>query len=98
MYFRNNGLRKTWFINSIESAVSEPPSTVSMLMVAKPLRNPHESNLTYFPSLWGKMICKISPLFKFEILGVFVNTLATEDTYPVRDCENLQFPIQMELS
>ena len=44
------------------------------------------------------MICKISPLFEFEILGVFVNTLATEDTYPVRDCENLQFPIQMELS
>ena len=44
------------------------------------------------------MIYKISPLLKVKILGVFVNTLATEDTYLVRDCENLQFPIQMELS
>ena len=44
------------------------------------------------------MICKLSPLSKFEMLGVFLNTLATEDTYPVRDCESLQFPIQMESS
>ena len=26
------------------------------------------------PSLWGEMIWKISPLFKFEITGVFANT------------------------
>ena len=26
------------------------------------------------PSLWGEMIWKIPPLFKFEITGVFVNT------------------------
>ena len=29
-----------------------------------------------FPSLWGEMISKISLLLKFEIIGVFVNTLA----------------------
>ena len=51
-----------------------------------------------FWSLWEEMIWKISPLLKVKILDVFVNTLATEDTYPVRDCENLLFPIQMELS
>ena len=51
-----------------------------------------------FWSLWGEMICKISPLFIFEILGVFVNTLAANEKYPVQDCENLQFPIQMQLS
>ena len=28
------------------------------------------------------MICKISPLLKFEILGVFVNTLTADDNYP----------------
>ena len=44
------------------------------------------------------MIRKISPLLKFEILGVFVNILTAEDKYPVQDCENLQFPIQMQLS
>ena len=40
---------------------------------------------------------KISPLVKFEILGVFVNTLTTDDNYPVQDCENLQFSIQMQI-
>ena len=44
------------------------------------------------------MIRKIPLLLKFEILGVFVNTLTTVDKYPVPDCENLQFPIQMHLS
>ena len=44
------------------------------------------------------MIRKISPLLKFEILGLFVNTLTVDDKYPVRDCENLQLPIQMQLS
>ena len=44
------------------------------------------------------MICKISPLFKFEILGMFGNTLTANDKYPVWNWENLQFPIQMQLS
>ena len=35
---------------------------------------------------------------KFEILGVFVNTLTADDKYPVRDCENLAFLIQTPLS
>ena len=41
---------------------------------------------------------KKSPLLKFEILGVFVNTLTADDKYLVRDSENLQFAIQMQLS
>ena len=44
------------------------------------------------------MISKISPLLKFEILGVFLNTLTADDKYPIGACENLQFPIQMQLS
>ena len=35
---------------------------------------------------------------KFEILGVFYNTLTADDKYPVLDRENLPFPIQMQLS
>ena len=50
-----------------------------------------------FSSLGRKMTCKISPLYKLEILGEFLNTLGADDKYPVRDCENLQFPIEMEL-
>ena len=33
-----------------------------------------------------------------EILGVFVNTLTADGKYPVQDCQNLQLPIQMQLS
>ena len=44
------------------------------------------------------MICKISPWLKLEILEVFVNTLTADDKYPFWDCENLKFPIQMQLS
>ena len=55
----------------------------------------------FYHILWsscGKMTWKISPLRKFEIIGVFVNTLSSDDKYPVRDCENLQFLIQIQLS
>ena len=51
-----------------------------------------------FGSLWREMTLKISPLLKFEILGGFVNTLTVDDKYPVWYCENLKFPIQLQLS
>ena len=50
-----------------------------------------------FSSLWREMIWKISPWLKFEILGLFVNTWTSDYKYPVTDCENLQFPIQIQL-
>ena len=50
-----------------------------------------------FSSLWEEIIWKISPSLKFEILGVFVNTLTADYKCPVPDCENLLFPIQMQL-
>ena len=40
------------------------------------------------------MIWKKSPLLKFEILAMFVNTSSADDKYPGRDCENLLFLIQ----
>ena len=40
----------------------------------------------------------MSPLVLGEILGVFVNTLTADGKYPVQGCENLQLPIQMQLS
>ena len=44
------------------------------------------------------MIWKKSPLVKFYILAMFVNTLSADDEYPVWDCENLAFRIRTELS
>ena len=51
-----------------------------------------------FLSLSGEMIWKMSPLLKFEMLGVFVNIVAADDKYPVRDCENLLLAIQRQSS
>ena len=53
---------------------------------------------TFALILWEEMICKISPLLKFKISGVFPNTLTVDDGYTVWDCENSQFNIQMQLS
>ena len=44
------------------------------------------------------MISEKSSLLKFEIIGVFVNTLTADYNYPVPHCEYLPFPIQMQLS
>ena len=40
----------------------------------------------------------MSPLVLDEKLGVLVNTLTADGKYPVQVCENLQVPIQMQLS
>ena len=40
----------------------------------------------------------MSPLVLGEILGMFVNRNAAEGMYPVQGFENLQLPIQMQLS
>ena len=40
----------------------------------------------------------VSPLVLGEISGVFVNTLTSDANYSVQGYENLQLPIQMQLS
>ena len=40
----------------------------------------------------------MSPAVLGESVGVFVNTLTADGKYPVQGCENLQLPIQMQLS
>ena len=51
-----------------------------------------------FSSKPGNLIRKMSALVLGEILGVFVNTLAADAKCHVQDCENLQLPIQIQLS
>ena len=51
-----------------------------------------------FLSLWREIIWNISPWFKLEIIGLFVNTWTDDYKYPVPDCENLLLPIQIQLS
>ena len=40
----------------------------------------------------------MSPLMLGKILGVLVNTMTADGKYPIQDCENLQLPIEMQLS
>ena len=54
--------------------------------------------LSCFSSFSGKLIPKVSPLVLFDFLALFANTLTVDGKYPVQDCENLQLPIQIELS
>ena len=51
-----------------------------------------------FWSLWGEIIWKISTWLKFDIIRLFANTWTADYKYPVPDCENLPFPIQIQLS
>ena len=50
-----------------------------------------------FRSVWDTLIWKIFLLVICEILGVFVNTLTTDNKYNLRNCEKLRLPIQMQL-
>ena len=51
-----------------------------------------------FWSLWEEIIWKISTSLNFHIIGLFANTWTADYKYPVPDCENLPFPIQIQLS
>ena len=49
-------------------------------------------------SLPRKLSWKKSLLLTCQILGLLVNTLATDEKYPVLNRDNLTIPIQMQLS
>ena len=51
-----------------------------------------------FSSLWGEIIWKTSPWFKFGIIGLFANTWSADYKYPFPDYDNLLLPIQSQLS
>ena len=78
--------------HSLKTAVSEHPSRVNMLKGPK-----HLSDFS-ITLLWRKMIWETFPLLKFEMIRIFVDTSTFDYKYPVPDCENFPFPIQMQLS
>ena len=61
-------------------------------------KSPSEHFSRVFSSFRGKLIWKMSPLLLGEILEVFFNTLTPDGKYPIQDWENLELPIQMQLS
>ena len=61
-------------------------------------KSPWEHFSHVFSSFSRKLIWKMCPLVLGEVLVVFLNRLTAGGKYPVQDCENLQLPIQMQLS
>ena len=61
-------------------------------------KSPWEHFDHVFSSFSGMLIWNMSPLVFSEMLGVLVNRLTADGKYPVQDIENLQLPIQMQLS
>ena len=61
-------------------------------------KSPSDNFYHLFPSFWGKLIWKMSPLVVGEIFGVFFNILTANGKYAVQYCESLQLPIQMHWS
>ena len=49
-------------------------------------------------SLTRKLCSKKSLLLTCQILGLLVNTLATDEKYPVLNKDNLRIPIEIQLS
>ena len=49
-------------------------------------------------ALARKLCSKKSLLLTCQILGLLVNTLATDEKYPVLNRDNLTIPIEMQLS
>ena len=63
-----------------------------------PVKSSWETFYHVFSSIQGDMIRRISPSLKFQIRGWFINTWTPDYKYPVPDCENLLFRIQIQLS
>ena len=61
-------------------------------------KSPRERFYHVLLSFSWKLISSMSPLVLGDILRVFVKTLTGDGMYPVQCCENLQLPIQMQLS
>ena len=62
------------------------------------LKSPRERFYHVLLSFSGKLFWNMSPLGLGEILAMFVNTLTDDGMYRIQGCENLQLPIQMQLS
>ena len=53
---------------------------------------------SYFSMILKGNDFKNTSFIEFEMIRVFVNTLTADYKYFVPDCENLSFPVKMQLS
>ena len=75
----DHSLKSTVFRSSFDSQQVKGTKTL--------VKSAWEQFYHIFSSFWGQMIWRMSSLVKFEIIGVFVNTLTPDRKYPFRYCE-----------
>ena len=77
--------KKSRFRGCFEKQYGKPPQAL--------LKSASQHHYQIHWSLAGKLYSKTSLLLKCKILGLLVNTLATDEKYPVPNWENLAIPI-----
>ena len=82
--------KKSRFRGCFEKQYGKPPQAL--------LKSASQYHYQIHWSLAGKLYSKTSLLLKCKILGLLVNTLATDEKYPVLNRDNLRIPIQFQLS
>ena len=74
------------------------PQQSTCSTVPNTIKSSCEHFYNIFPALWGEMIWKISPWWKCEIIGLFVNIWTAAYKYSVPVCQNLLALIEIQLS
>ena len=90
---------KTWLNKCLKSLVSENPSTSNVGKVPKQCWNLyHRLFIIFFSHCKKKVSWKKSLLLTYQMLGLLVKTLATDEKYLVVNRDNLTILIHMQLS
>ena len=100
IYFLNHGLRKTWLEKCPvrKPRFRAPFASQHAKESRRLLKSPRQLFHQIISSLWEKETWKMSVLVVSQILGLFVNTLAADHRYTLRNSENWAKPIHKKLS
>ena len=99
MSYRNYRLRNTCLCKCLKSHISVHPRSVNMLKGPKKGSNLHDSSFISFVYHSGKIsVGKKSFLVISEILRPLVDTFTSDEKYFLGKRENLQQPIEIQLS
>ena len=99
MYFRNCRLWKFFLDHSLKSSVSETRFDSQRVKASQMFaKSPWERSYHVLHHSWGAWFWKRLPQCHVNSRGFFFTHWLPMASYPVQGCENLQLPIQIQLS
>ena len=98
LHFQNYGLRKRGQINSKKSTLRRPFDKQHGKRAERLLKSEWQPPYHIHWELPSQLSWKNSLLLTCQIFGLFVNTLAADEKYPLLKRNNLTIPIEMQLS